>query len=115
MFPFWESGFPKWEGIKNTMRIISRPILIQFCKNHPDAEQPIKSWYYEAHKARWGNSNEIKRQYITASILKNGRVIFNICGNRYRLIVAINYKSKIVYIRFIGTHREYNLINAETI
>lgn len=115
MFPKWECRFPKWERIENTVRVISRPILIQFSKKYPDAEQPIKSWYYEAKKARWKNSNEIKRQYTTASILKNGRVVFNIGGNKYRLIVAIHYKSRIVYIRFIGTHQEYDLINAETI
>lgn len=97
------------------MKIIARPILREFIKRNRDAEQPIKSWYQEARHARWKNPNEIKGQYRSASILKNGRVVFNICGNKYRLIVAIHYNSQIVYIRFIGNHQEYDLINAETI
>ena len=115
MFPKWEYKFPQWEERKNKVRIISRPTLIRFWKVHPDAEQPIKAWYNEAKKAQWGNSSKIKKQYLKASILKNGRVIFNIGGNKYRLIVAIHYTSKIVYIRFIGTHQEHDLINAEII
>lgn len=97
------------------MRVIARPILIKFGKQHRDADQSIKAWYQEARKAEWKNGNEIKKQYGTASIIKNGRVVFNICGNKYRLIVAIKYEQKIAYIRFIGTHQEYDLINAGTI
>ena len=97
------------------MRVIARPILIQFGRRCKDADQSIKAWYQEAKRAKWKNSNEIKAQYGSASVLKNGRVVFNICGNKYRLVVAINHKSGIVFIRFIGTHQEYDLINAETI
>lgn len=97
------------------MRVIARPVLIHFAKRHKDAEQSIRAWYHEARKADWKHSNEIKALYGTASVLKNGRVVFNICGNKYRLITAIKFKPKIVYIRFIGTHHEYDMINAETI
>jgi len=97
------------------VRVLARPILIQFGKRHKDAEQSIRAWYHEAKKADWNNSNEIKERYGTASVLKKGRVIFNICGNKYRLVVAIKYKPKIVYIRFIGTHKEYDTIDAEAI
>ena len=97
------------------MRVIARPILIQFGKRYKDAEQSIRAWYQEARRADWGNSNELKQQYGTASILRNGRVVFNICGNKYRLVVAIKYGSKIVYVRFIGTHQECDLIDAKTI
>lgn len=97
------------------MRIIARSRLIEFWKQYPDAEQPLKSWFQEAKKADWKTLNDIKNQYRNASILKKERVIFNIAGNKYRLVVKINFKIKIVYIRFIGTHNEYNLIDAETI
>jgi mRNA interferase HigB len=115
LFPKWECGFPLWEGCNNVVRVIARPILIQFVKRHKDAEQSIRAWYHEVKKAEWESSNEIKALYGAASVLKNGRVVFNICGNKYRLIVAMKYKPKIVYIRFIGTHQDYDLIDAETI
>lgn len=83
--------------------------------SHKDAEQPLKSWFREAKKAKWNSANEIKAQYSSASILKNNRVIFNIAGNKYRLVVQINYRLKIVFIRFIGTHAEYDKIDAEKI
>ena len=97
------------------VRVIARPILIEFGKKHRDANNSIEAWYWEARKAEWKNVNEVKAQYRTASILKKRRVVFNICGNKYRLVVAINYESKIVYIRFIGTHKDYDLINPENI
>lgn len=97
------------------MRIIARSTLIKFWKQYPDAEQPLKSWFQEAKKADWKTLNDIKNQYRNASILRKERVIFNIAGNKYRLVVQINFKIKILYIRFIGTHKEYDLINAETI
>ena len=97
------------------MRVIARPILIKFGKRLKDAEESIRAWYQETRRADWDNSNELRRQYGTASVLGNGRVVFNIGGNKYRLVVAINFRAKIVYIRFIGTHQEYDLIDAETI
>ncbi|GBE49085.1 hypothetical protein BMS3Bbin12_02278 [bacterium BMS3Bbin12] len=73
------------------------------------------AWYREAVKADWSSPNEVKQQFGNASILKDGRVIFNIAGNKYRLVVWINYPYKVLYIRFIGTHKQYDQIDAQTI
>jgi len=97
------------------VRIIALKSLRDFWLKHSDAEQPIKAWYTEAKKADWRKPADITKFYRTASILKNNRVVFNIKGNDYRLVTAINYDFKIVYIRFVGTHKGYNKINAEEI
>lgn len=97
------------------MRIIARRTLREFWEKHPDSEEQLASWYKESSKAEWENPNEIKNQHASASILKNGRVVFNICGNKYRLITDINYKRKWMFIRFVGTHKEYDKIDANTI
>jgi mRNA interferase HigB len=80
-----------------------------------DAEQPLKAWYEEAKSAAWTQPAEIKAQYRNASVLKNRRVVFNIKGNEYRLIVAVAYRLQIVYVQFVGTHKEYDAVDAETI
>ncbi len=97
------------------MRVIAISTLRQFWKTHPAAEQPIKAWVDEAIKAAWSQPADIKAHYRSVSVLKNRRVVFNIKGNDYRLIVAIAYKLGIVYIKFIGTHAEYDQIDAETV
>lgn len=97
------------------MRIIAVKTLKLFWQKHNDAEQPLKAWYAEVKSANWRSPAEIKRFYRSASILGNNRVVFNIKGNSYRLVTAVNYDFKIVYIRFIGTHKEYDKINAEEI
>lgn len=97
------------------MHIISRKTLSDYWAKVPETEQALKSWFAEAEKAQWENPAEIKEKYCSASILKNNRVVFNICGNKYRLIVRINYGSKTVFIRFVGTHAEYDKINAEEV
>ena len=97
------------------MRVIARKVLRLFWDKYPDAEQPLKAWYAEAKKASWQTPSDIKALYRSASILKNNRVVFNIGGNKYRLIVKINYPFQIAYIRFLGTHEEYDEIDAETI
>ncbi|MCR4158829.1 type II toxin-antitoxin system HigB family toxin [Kerstersia gyiorum] len=97
------------------MRVIAVSTLRQFWERHPDAEQPLKAWFDEASKATWAQPSDIKVQYRNASVLKNRRVVFNIKGNDYRLIVAIAYKLGIVYVKFIGTHAEYDKIDAETV
>lgn len=97
------------------MRVIAASTLRQFWEKYPDAEQPLKAWFDEASKAVWLQPSDIKAQYRNASVLKNRRVVFNIKGNDYRLIVAIAYKLSIVYIKFIGTHAEYDKIDAETV
>lgn len=97
------------------MRAIAISTLRQFWEKHPDAEQPIKAWVDEAAKAQWAQPSDIKVQYRSASILKNRRVVFNIKGNDYRLIVAVAFRLSIVYVKFIGTHAEYDKIDAETV
>ena len=97
------------------MRVISKKALREFWEEHPDAEDPLKVWFAEAEDASWKSPADIKTHYGSASILKNGRVVFNICGNKYRLVVKINYSAAIVLVRFMGTHKEYDGINAEVI
>lgn len=97
------------------MKIIAIKTLRDFWTANPDAEQPLKAWVDEASKAEWKTPAEIKEQYRSASILKNRRVVFNIKGNDYRLIVAIAYQRGWVFIKFIGTHKEYDKVDAETV
>lgn len=97
------------------LRIIARKILREFWEVHADCEQQLKSWFRETSKAVWKNPNEIKLEYPTGSILNDNRIVFNIKGNNYRLIVKINFEYEMVWIRFIGTHAEYDKINATTI
>ncbi|EBE0293136.1 type II toxin-antitoxin system HigB family toxin [Escherichia coli] len=97
------------------MKIISVKTLRDFWAKNPDAEQPLKAWVDEVTKADWTNPAEIKEQYRTASILKNRRVVFNIKGNDYRLIVAIAYQRGWMFVKFIGTHKEYDAIDADKI
>ena len=97
------------------MRVIAKKTLREFWKLFPESEQALKAWHAEAEVARWANPAEIKAQYRNASILKENRAVFNICGNKYRLVVKIDYKNGIVFIRFVGTHKEYDAINAEVI
>jgi mRNA interferase HigB len=99
------------------MHVIKRKTLIEFYEQpgRQDAKGPLEAWYYEAIHAQWASPADVKRQYRSASILKNNRVVFNIGGNKHRLVVRINYDSKTVFVRFIGTHQEYNKIDAEVI
>jgi mRNA interferase HigB len=94
------------------MRIISRKHVVEFWQIHPDAEQPLRAWYAEANKANWRSPAEIKTTYRNTSLLANNRVVFNIKGNDYRLIVIIEYKQEKIFIRFIGTHQDYDRIDA---
>ena len=97
------------------LRVIAKKILRDFWTKHSGCEQHLKSWYREAEKSEWKNTNEIKKDYPTASILGDNRVVFNIKGNNYRLIVKINFYYQMTWIRFIGTHKEYDRINANKI
>lgn len=97
------------------MKIIAISTLREFWAIHPDAEQPLKAWHDEVRRARWRTMHDIRQTYATASILKNNRVVFNIKGNRYRLIAAVWFGVGQVYIKFIGTHGEYDRIDAETV
>ena len=97
------------------MRIIAKKILREFWIVHPDSEQQLKSWYQETSKAEWKSPRQIKAEYPSASFLADNRIVFNIKGNHYRLIVRINYDYQMIWIRFIGTHAEYDKISAKTI
>lgn len=97
------------------MKIISVKILREFWLTYPDSEQHLKAWADEAKQANWTQPADIKAKYRSASILKNRRVVFNIKGNEYRLVVSIAYRFNAIYIKFIGTHAQYDAINAETI
>ena len=97
------------------MRIISRRALRECWEHHPDARQALQAWYADVRFAEWRSPSEIKQTYQNASILPNNRVVFNIKGNRYRLVVAVNYDFGMVYIRFVGTHAEYDRIDAITV
>jgi len=97
------------------MRVFSKKVLREFWEKHEDAKQQLVSWYSEAVKTNWRTPEDVKRNYVKASIIGNNRVVFNICGNKYRLIVKINYGYGWVFIKFIGTHKEYDKINAEKI
>ncbi len=96
------------------MHIIARPTLQQFWEKHPDSKQSLMAWFKEAEHASWRSFDDIKQRYSSADVLPGNRVVFNIKGNQYRLIVKIHYNTGMVYIRFIGTHAEYDRIDAET-
>ncbi|QKG52552.1 type II toxin-antitoxin system HigB family toxin [Hymenobacter sp. BRD67] len=97
------------------MRIISKAPLREFWEKYPTAALPLQAWYKETAAATWLTPNDVKAQHRNASIAANSRVVFNIKGNDFRLIVAINYAAAIVYIRFIGTRAEYDTIDSATI
>ena len=99
------------------MHVIKRKTLMEFYNQpaYQDAKDRLEVWYYEAEHAQWASPADVKAKYRSASILKNNRVVFNIAGNKYRLVVRINYGSKTVFVRFIGTHKEYDKIDAEVI
>ena len=96
-------------------RIFSKRTLKEYWETHPDTEQYLKTWFETAKNADWKSNHDIKNTYATASILKNNRVVFNIVGNKYRLIVKFNFEKHWAFIRFIGTHKEYDKIDAENI
>ncbi|NJL40344.1 MAG: type II toxin-antitoxin system HigB family toxin [Leptolyngbyaceae cyanobacterium SM1_4_3] len=97
------------------MRILSRSTLEDFWEVHPDAKEALKTWYYEASHTNWKSLSDIKAAHRNASIIASNRVVFNIKGNTYRLIVAIRYDISIIFVRFISTHAEYDKVDAETI
>ena len=97
------------------MHIVSLKALRLFWEQHPDAEQPLRAWYLITRRAQWRRPADIKADYGTASILGNDRVVFNIKGNAYRLVVLTAYHKGRLFIRFVGTHVEYDRIDAETI
>ncbi len=97
------------------MRVIALRTLRDFWVRHPDAEIPLRAWHALASRADWRRPQDVKADYRSASFVANDRVVFNVKGNDYRLIVAIRYSRRIVFIRFVGTHREYDRVDATTI
>jgi mRNA interferase HigB len=97
------------------MRVISRRPLNELARRYPDAKVELDAWFHEVEAAVWANPAQVKAKYGNASILKGSRVVFNICGNKYRLVVKINYAYAIVYVRFAGTHREYDRVDVNEI
>jgi mRNA interferase HigB len=100
------------------VRVIALSTLKSFWENNPahgDATGALLAWYRHSLKADWSSPADVKEDFRNASILRDGRVVFNIAGNKYRLVVWINYAYRVVYIRFIGTHAEYDAIDAQSI
>lgn len=98
------------------MRVIAKRTLVQFWESgHGDAEQPLKAWHALARAATWRDPQEIKAKFSSASFLANNRVVFNISGNKYRLIVKVDYDFQVIFIRFIGSHAEYDKVDASII
>jgi mRNA interferase HigB len=100
------------------MRVIALRTIKRFIESRPeyaDARESTLAWYRQVVKADWGAPADVKREIGNASILKDGRVVFNVAGNKYRIVVWINYPYRVVYVRFIGTHRQYDRIDAQSI
>jgi len=97
------------------MRIIKPKTLRDFWEKHPEVEKPLQAWLEIAKLARWENPAEVQYDYKSASIVADNRVVFNIKGNHYRLVVKFHYNTKIGYIRFVGTHKEYDKIDVERV
>lgn len=96
-------------------RIFSKGTLREYWKTHPETEQYLKTWFDTAMNSDWKMPNDVKQTFATASILKDNRIVFNIKGNSYRLIVKFNFQKQWIFIRFVGTHKEYDEVDANTI
>jgi len=97
------------------MRIFSKSTLREFWEKHPDSEDALRTWYRIVEKSQWENPHDVKEIFGDASIIGDNRIVFNIKGNEYRIVVFIDYEFKKNYICFIGTHEEYNKIDAKTV
>ena len=97
------------------MRVHSLKTLRGFWEKHTDAEDALKGWFKTVEQAQWNHFSDIKKTFGAADVIRGNRAVFNIKGNTYRLIVKINYDWKIVYVRFVGTHAEYDKVNAESV
>lgn len=97
------------------MRIVAKRTLLNFIARHAQAEQALLAWHSEAAKANWKTPQNIKDQYASASFVGRNRVVFNIKGNDFRLIVAVAYQIGVVYVKFVGTHAEYDKVDAATV
>jgi mRNA interferase HigB len=109
LFPFWERATVR------DVRVFNRSTIRVFADTHADARQPLFAWFAELEEATWGSPTDVKRAYPSASFLAGNRIVFNIKGNKYRVVVAVKYEFFVVYIRFVGTHADYDKIDATTI
>lgn len=96
-------------------RIFAKSTLRNFLEKHPDSEQYLKTWFDTAMNSNWYSASEVKQTYVNASVLKDSRIVFNIKGNSYRLVAKFNFGKQWLFIRFIGTHAEYDKTDANTI
>ena len=109
MFPIWEHAtFLK-------VSIVTRGTLLRFWQSSPDAQEPLKTWYHEARKAHWTSPREVKKMYRHASVIADNRIVFNIAGNKYCLMVKFNHEFGTGYIQFIGSHKNFDKIDAENV
>lgn len=97
------------------MRIFNKKTLLQFGRKYPDADQPLRTWYSEVAAASWGSPADIKDHYAHASLIGGKRVVFNIGGNKYRLVTEVDYTKQSVFLKFVGTHKQYDKVDAETV
>jgi mRNA interferase HigB len=107
MFPFWEQAC--------LVRVIAQRTLRAFWEKHPKAEQPLRSWLQEMKRGSFRRPSDVRRHYRSADFVGDDRVIFNIGGNKYRLVVHMSYRRQIAFIKFIGTHKQYDRIDAATV
>ncbi len=96
-------------------RIFAKSTLREFWEKHPDSEQYLKTWFDTAMSAAWKTPNDVKKSYANASILKDSRIVFNIMGNSYRLVIKFNFEHQLAFVRFIGTHFDYDKIDADKV
>lgn len=111
----WEHCTCYHNGTVLYMRVVAKKTLREFWARFPDAEQPLLAWYREVVNENWSQPADVKAKYKSVSVLKSGRLVFNIKGNDYRLIVKVHYNTKVVFVRFVGTHVEYDAIDAEQV
>jgi mRNA interferase HigB len=97
------------------MRVISKATLVEFWQMHPASRHALQTWFEDASRAKWRSPQDIKLRYVSASFVSSNRVVFNIKGNDYRLVVAVAYRFGAVYIKFLGTHQQYDAVDAATV
>lgn len=102
-------------GLIWLMKVVSRKTLREFYEKYRDSESSLEAWFQEVSKAEWQTPDDIKKRYASASIVGGNRVVFNIKGNTYRLVVSVSYTYSAVYIKFVGSHEDYDKIDVETI
>ncbi len=97
------------------MRVFNRSAIEFYAKSHAPAREALRAWYAEAVAAQWASPDDVKRQFLSASVVANNRIVFNIAGNAFRLIVSFSYRHRAAYIKFCGTHAQYDRIGAATV